>query len=877
MNMLVHAAVDPEQAVETPYPSSPWVVMKFGGRSVSTAHNWGVIADLLEARIAEGVTPVVVHSALVGISNALIRLLESAVAGEATDAMLEEIRKRHVDLAAELEVDAAILDEQFEALAQRIAGVKLIGEVSPRVHARVLATGELAATLLGSTYLKRRGFAVQWRDVRTLLESAVHRNETERARYLSATCDYSPDLTLQQDFAKVEGFVLTQGFIARNPQGETVLLGRGGSDTTGAYLAGKLQARRLEIWTDVPGFFSADPQKVPSARLIRSLHYREAQEIASAGGGILHPRSISPVRRAGIPLYLKCTTHPDWEGTVVSNASGDDIPQLKAISHRSNITLISMESMEMWHEVGFLAEAFNCFREHGLSVDLISTSESNVTVSIDVGANVADQAAIDALAQDLARLCRVTIIQDCAAVTLVGRRIRTILHELSPALEVFQEQKVHLLTQAANDLNITFVVDTEHAHRLVQNLHALLVNKFQGGRVFGPTWEQLNQPAPASPTLPRPWWMSRRDELIAIAKERTAAYVYDGQTVKTAISALHGLKSVDRVLYAMKANSNRELLRIVHEQGACFECVSPGEIRRVREVVPDMDPARILFTPNFAPRAEYEWALEQGVLVTLDNLYTLKHWPELFKGKDVFVRIDTGQGRGHHEHVKTAGAHSKFGVPLFEVEELRDLAIKSNARVIGLHAHTGSGVLDVASWHQTGEQLLELERHFPELRYFDLGGGLGVPERPGQKPLDVAALDRVLQEVKTACGDREIWLEPGRFVVAPAGVLVALVTQTKGKGDVQYLGISTGMNSLIRPALYGAYHEIVNLSRLSETASEIVTVVGPNCETGDRLGSDRLLPPAREGDVMLIANVGAYGFVMSSHYNLRDPAVEVLI
>ena len=126
-------------------------------------------------------------------------------------------------------------------------------------------------------------------------------------------------------------------------------------------------------------------------------------------------------------------------------------------------------------------------------------------------------------------------------------------------------------------------------------------------------------------------------------------------------------------------------------------------------------------------------------------------------------------------------------------------------------------------------------------------------------------------------GDAELWLEPGRFLVAQAGVLLARVTQTKGKGGMSYVGVATGMNSLIRPALYGAYHEIVNLSRLEETPTDIVTIVGPNCETGDRLGSDRLLPPTSEGDVLAIANTGAYGYVMSSHYNLREPAVEVLI
>ena len=282
----------------------------------------------------------------------------------------------------------ALFDRHFETLGQLIAGVKLIGEVSPRVHARVLATGELAATELGAAYLRTQGFEVEWHDARTFLESSPPRDQTERARFLSARCEFSADSELQARFAAVRGLVLTQGFIARNAQAETVLLGRGGSDTSGAYLAGKLQARRLEIWTDAPGFFSADPKAVPSARLIKSLHYREAQEIASAGGGILHPRSISPVRASGIPLFLKCTAHPEWEGTIISNAPGDDKPQLKAISQRSGITLISMESMEMWHQVGFLADAFACFREHGLSVDLISTSESNVTVSVDMGANV---------------------------------------------------------------------------------------------------------------------------------------------------------------------------------------------------------------------------------------------------------------------------------------------------------------------------------------------------------------------------------------------------------------------------------------------------------------------------------------------------------
>jgi diaminopimelate decarboxylase/aspartate kinase len=874
--MSAQPVLGASQAVDTPYPDSPWVVLKFGGTSVSTAENWAIIARLLRERLAEGVRPVVVHSALVGVSNALIALLDTAVARGDTDEKLAKIRAQHDALAKDLGIDPALLDERFATLAQGVAGVTRVGEVSPREHARVLAHGELAATDLGAAYLRKTGLDVAWLDIRDYLESATLRDQTERALYISARCDFSPDAALQQRLAAIKGVILSQGFIARNAQGETVLLGRGGSDTSGAYLAGKLEARRLEIWTDAPGFFSADPKAVPSARLIKSLHYREAQEIASAGGGILHPRSISPVRATGIPLYLKCTMHPEWEGSVISNAQADDQPQLKAISHRSGITLVSMESLEMWHQVGFLADAFDVFRKHGISVDLISTSESNVTVSIDTALNVTTRDAIEALAVDLRKLCKVAIIGDCAAVTLVGQRIRTILHELTPVLEVFREQQVHLVTQAANDLNLTFVVNSEHAPRLVQHLHGLLIGKFEGG-VFGETWERLQSGSPPAKAFPKPWWVKKKTQLLEIGAQRDAAYVYDRESIEQAIVALRSLEAVDAVFYAMKANSNPEILKLVHDRGLNLECVSPGEVARVLEVLPGIDRRRILFTPNFAPRTEYEQALEQGVWVTLDNLFPLKQWAKSFKGREIFVRIDTGQGRGHHEHVRTAGVHSKFGVPLFEIDELADAVKKAGARVVGLHAHTGSGVLAPDAWLDTGKQLLKLFEQLPDVRYVDVGGGLGVPERMGQAGLDMRALGAALAEIKRGCGDRSLWLEPGRFIVAQAGVLLARVTQTKGKGEVQYIGVGTGMNSLIRPALYGAYHDIVNLTRLGKPATELVTVVGPICETGDRLGSDRLLPPAKEGDVLLIANAGAYGYAMSSRYNLREPATEVLI
>jgi diaminopimelate decarboxylase/aspartate kinase len=878
MSLMKHPALEPEREVETPFPDSPWIVLKFGGRSVATSENWAHIAEILKARLEEGRRPVVCHSALAGVSNALIELLATAARNEDTSPLLGTIVAQHDALARELDVDARLTVDYFNEVEQLVAGVRLIGEVSPKIHARVLATGELAATALGAAFLRRLGFDVEWIDAREILQSTAGPDARERTALLSARCDFASDPGLRQRLAATKGIVLTQGFIARNEDGDTVLLGRGGSDTTGSYLASKLDALRLEIWTDVPGFFSADPRAVPSARLIRSLHYEEAQEIASAGGGILHPRSISPVRRSGIPLFLRSTVHPELRGTVISGAVAIDSPQLKAISARFGITLISMESLEMWHQVGFLADAFACFRRHGLSVDLISTSESNVTVSIDVVQNIVDREVIAALSEDLRRHCRVTVIEDCAAITLIGRRIRAILHELGSVFETFEEQQIHLLTQAATDLNLTFVVNAEHAYRLVQRLHGQLVHRFRGG-VFGDTWEQISgvEAALPAPRLATPWWVTKAPALLEIGQSYGAAYVYDRETIEVALEALRGLKSVDAVYYSMKANNNPDVLRTVHACGGSFECVSPGEIRHLRDLFPQIESRRILFTPNFAGREEYEWGLEEGVWLTLDNLYILQHWGELFRDREVFLRIDTGHGRGHHEHVRTAGVHSKFGVPLFEIDELAELVRRHRVHVVGLHAHTGSGVLAADSWEPTGRCLLDLTDRFPNVRFIDIGGGLGVPEKPGQSPLDLGALDRAIAALEADARGREIWVEPGRYIVAQAGVLLAQVTQTKGKGDVQYLGVRTGMNSLIRPALYGAYHEIVNLSRLDQAATEVMTVVGPICETGDRLGSDRLLPRAEEGDVMLIANTGAYGQVMSSLYNLRERVPEIVI
>ena len=851
--------------------TNPWVVLKFGGTSVSSAANWAVIERVVRERLAQGMRPLVVHSALAGVSD---RLEAIAVSAGGTDpaTSIEVIERQHRTLAESLGlVGGELLDPWFHELRQLATGVRLLGEASPKSRARVMALGELMSTTLGAAWLNARGIASRWVDARECLAATRQEHASEAARYLAAQCDFAPDPALQARLASHGEVMLTQGFIARDNRGDTVLLGRGGSDTSAAYFGAKLAAERVEIWTDVPGMFSANPRAIPAARLLRSLDYDEAQEIASTGGKVLHPRCLAPVRAREIPLWVLSTERPELPGTIVGPAVESD-PQVKAISVKKGITLVSMDTLGMWQQVGFLADAFACFKRHGISVDLVSTSETNVTVTLDPGANVLTDESLSKLTADLSALCRVRVVGPCAAVSLVGRRIRAILPRLGPALEVFAEQHVHLVTQAASDLNLSFVVDETNADRLAADLHALLIHG--GGDVFGLSWTELVERRGERERVEPPWWVEQRERLLALAHQRSPAYVYDERTLQNAARTIRSLP-VDRVLYAMKANPHPGILRCFEAAGLGFECVSPGEVDRVRGLFPAIAPERILFTPSYAPHDEHRRALDGGIAVTLDGIYPLRAWGPTFRGRDVLVRVDLGHGRGHHAHVRTAGDRTKFGVPLADLDELAALARACGTRIVGLHSHAGSGILDPDHWRETAEQLAELATRFPDVKVLDLGGGFGVPEAGRARGLDLEAVRLTLQSFREAHPRFAIWLEPGRHRVARAGVLLATVTQVKEKGGVRYVGVDTGMNSLIRPALYGAHHEIVNLTRLDAPADACVSVVGPICETGDVLGAERMLPGGTcEGDVLLIGTTGAYGFAMASRYNLREPAVE---
>jgi diaminopimelate decarboxylase/aspartate kinase len=859
-------------------PGARWTVLKFGGTSVSQRHRWDTIGRIARARAdaAPGARVVVVVSALSGVTNALQAIADGRTSAGEGMAALEA---RHRAFAGDLGLDPEAV------IGERLAALRALADDARATtrpldwQAEVLGQGELLSSTLGAAYLRAQGLDFGWCDARDWLAAEALPNQSAWAGRLCVSCrvDGSPE-GRARFAAQPARMLLTQGFIARHGDGGTAILGRGGSDTSAAYFGALLGADRVEIWTDVPGMFSANPREVPDARLLARLDHAEAQEIATTGAKVLHPRSIGPCREAGVPMAILDTDRPDLPGTRIDGGEAT-VPGVKAISRRDGIVLVSMETVGMWQQVGFLADIFERFRRHGLSVDLIGSSETNVTVSLDPSENLVSGNVLEALAADLAEVCRVKVIVPCAAITLVGRGMRSLLHRLSDIWAAFGRERVHLISQSSNDLNLTFVVDEADAEGLVPQLHAELVRSgampIHDPGVFGPSWREIVQGPVARES---PWWRGARGELLRRAKAGTPRYAYHLPTVRDRARALAAVGAVDRRYYALKANPHPAILRVLEAEGFGFECVSGAELAHLRAALPTLEPSRILFTPSFAPRAEYAEAFAAGATVTLDNVEALERWPDVFRGHDLWLRLDLGRGEGHHEKVRTGGSEAKFGLPLAKLAGFLSAARAIDVRVTGLHAHLGSGIESGGHWRAVLGELAALADAIDTVEVLDVGGGLPVPYAPDAMPFDLGPWGEGLAAVKSAYPRYALAIEPGRYVVAEAGVLLLGVTQVVEKDGLRRVGVDGGMNAMLRPALYEAWHGIANLTRLDDATCAAFDVVGPVCESGDVLGRARRLPAATtEGDVLLLADAGAYGHVMANTYNLRPlPAEDVI-
>jgi diaminopimelate decarboxylase/aspartate kinase len=465
------------------YAAMPYVVLKFGGTSVATRGGWDAIATIVQRQRASGFFPVVVCSAVAGVTDRLVAVADTVAAGGDPSMGLAEIARVHRRLAGELEVDRAILEPAERSLAAACAAS---APLSAPARAAILAHGELISTRLGAAWLAKRDLVASWLDARELLRACDDGDRDER--YLSARCEPLPrgDMRAALDATRAE-VVVTQGFIAGTSDGGTALLGRGGSDASGAYIAAGLGAAALEVWTDVPGVFTADPRRTPGARMIKRLSYSEAEAVGALGAKVLHPRTIEPARVAGVPIRIGWTGRLEVAGTQIARTM---TPRgAKAIVSRRNLVLLAMWRPSSWQPVGFMAEVASRFTRFGLSMDLVASSPSEIRATVDLSAFPTAVADLPALCADLEAVCRPRIVSRVACVSAVGAGVdHDLLSHVRPGTTI------HLVSYAANGHHISVVVDQDAEPELVASAHERLLDGAHDESTFGPTWTELTAP-----------------------------------------------------------------------------------------------------------------------------------------------------------------------------------------------------------------------------------------------------------------------------------------------------------------------------------------------------------------------------------------------
>ena len=457
--------------------SARWVVLKLGGTSVASVEGWRSLEPAVCSALAQGERVLVVCSALASVSNTIDSAIARSERGEGARAEVEALCRQHQSLAHALGI--ALPAAVMAALGDLEAGLSAIEaakRADPPTRARLMALGEHMSSQIGTIWLRARGHIARWVDARDLL-AADGAETSEARRFLQAEVVPACDPQHLASLEAGEPVLVTQGFIARGKHGETVLLGRGGSDTSASVLGVLFRASRVEIWTDVPGLFTGDPAHLSSARPLPELGYDEAEAMASLGAKVLHPRSVAPLRAASIPLHVRSTYRRDLPGTFISKNTPIGA---KAVTSRSGLYLLKMSRPVRWQPIGFLAEVSACFQQHGLSIDMLSSSPGLITATIDPLS--APQEEIDGLLDDLGTVCAVDLSGRAASVSIVGSRLRSDMARLGSALAVADGFLVHALLQGASDHHLTLVVDEASRAPLAARLHAAL---FEGRESSG--------------------------------------------------------------------------------------------------------------------------------------------------------------------------------------------------------------------------------------------------------------------------------------------------------------------------------------------------------------------------------------------------------
>ena len=441
-----------------------FVVAKFGGTSVADYDAMNRSADVV---LADPNTRLVVLSASAGVTNLLVSLSEGL---EATERFvkLDALRKIQFNILERLQ-NPNVIREEVERLLENITTLAEAASLatSTALTDELVSHGELMSTLLFVEILRERNVHAQWFDVRKVMRTS------DRFGRAEPDVEMLAELTQQQLAPRLaEGMVITQGFIGSEAKGRTTTLGRGGSDYTAALLGEALHATRVDIWTDVPGIYTTDPRVVSAAKRIDVIAFEEAAEMATFGAKVLHPATLLPAVRSDIPVFVGSSKDPKAGGTLVCKKT-ENPPLFRALALRRRQTLVTLHSHNMLHSRGFLAEVFGILARHNISVDLITTSEVSIALTLDTTGSTSTRDTLlpQSLLIELSELCRVEVEEDLALVAIIGNKLSRACGVGKEVFGVLDPFSIRMICYGASSYNLCFLVPADQAEQVVQKLH----------------------------------------------------------------------------------------------------------------------------------------------------------------------------------------------------------------------------------------------------------------------------------------------------------------------------------------------------------------------------------------------------------------------
>ncbi|MGA3244769.1 MAG: lysine-sensitive aspartokinase 3 [Bacteroidota bacterium] len=444
------------------------IIMKFGGTSVEDARAMENVMKIVAKEQSR--KPVVVLSAIAGATNALLKSAHIALDGnlDSAHAELNVVLERHVTLLENLidnrsEVQQLILAirKRLEELKTLCQGIAILGELTNRSLDAIASVGEQLSTLILSRAMAVRGFPVELIDARSFMITD--------GQFASAAPDFdqiaqkAPDRILPA--LRSGKVVVTQGFIGSTSKGITTTLGRGGSDYSAAIIGAALDAEEIQIWTDVDGVLTADPRIAPAAKKLRVISFREASELAYFGAKVLHPSTILPAVEKNIPVIVLNSKRPESTGTRIVGNPPKSNAAVKSIASKKGITVINIQSSRMLMAYGFLSSIFSVFQRHKTPVDLVSTSEVAVSLTID------NTSSLEQIEKELREFAEVSIYEHKAIVCVVGEQMRSTVGIVDRVFRALNDINVIMISQGASEINMSLVVDEDSVTQAVQQLH----------------------------------------------------------------------------------------------------------------------------------------------------------------------------------------------------------------------------------------------------------------------------------------------------------------------------------------------------------------------------------------------------------------------